>query len=140
MQKLSALWKKLVNPETVSYVVFGVLTTVINIVSFGLLHDRLMWPLIPANVAAWLLSVIFAFLSNKLFVFRSKSFAARVVFREMISFFAARILSLGVDTGGMWLLVDVLDSNSWLAKIAMNVVVIVMNYVLSKLIIFKKEK
>lgn len=140
MQRLMEIWKKLVNPETVSYLVFGVLTTVINIAAFGLLYDMLAWPLVAANVLAWLLSVIFAFLTNKLFVFRSKSFAPRIFLRELVSFFAARLLSLGVDTAGMWILVDLLLVNSWIAKIAMNVVVIIMNYVLSKLIIFKKEK
>lgn len=138
MEKLLELWKKVVNPETISYLVFGVLTTVINIVVFGLLYDRLAWHLVAANVLAWLVSVIFAFFTNKIFVFRSTSFALDVFFREIVSFFAARLLSLGVDTAGMWILVDLLEGNSWIAKIVMNVIVIVMNYVLSKLIIFRK--
>ena len=69
MQKLMEIWKKLVNPETVSYLVFGVLTTVINIAAFGLLYDMLAWPLVAANVLAGLLCGCFAFLYKKLFVF-----------------------------------------------------------------------
>ncbi len=139
MEKLKFLFHKLVNRETILYVVFGVLTTLINLVAFGLLYNALHWELLAANTTAWLLSVIFAFLTNKLYVFDSKSFEKALLFRETVSFFAARLFSLAVDSLGMWLLVDVIAANSWLAKIVMNVIVIVMNYVLSKLIIFKKK-
>lgn len=139
MEKLKFLFHKLVNRETILYIVFGVLTTLINLVAFGLLYDILHWELLVANTTAWLLSVIFAFLTNKLFVFDSKSFEARLFLREAVSFFAARLFSLAVDSLGMWLLVNVISANSWLAKIVMNVIVIVLNYVLSKLIIFKKK-
>ena len=139
MEKLKFLFHKLVNRETILYVVFGVLTTLINLVAFGLLYNALHWELLAANTTAWLLSVIFAFLTNKLYVSDSKSFEKALLFREAVSFFAARLFSLAVDSLGMWLLVDVIAANSWLAKIVMNVIVIVMNYVLSKLIIFKKK-
>ena len=84
--------------------------------------------------------VAFAFLTNKVFVFRSKSFAAKQVLRELTSFVGARLFSLAVDTAGMWLLVDVLSWNDWLAKILMNVIVVVINYVFSKLFIFRRPQ
>nr|WP_207747841.1 GtrA family protein [Clostridium sp. D33t1_170424_F3] len=121
----------------VLYITFGVLTTAVNILSFGLLRDVLHWELLTANTLAWVLSVAFAFVTNKLFVFQSKSFAARTLWREVASFAGARLLSLGVDTAGMWLLVRLLSWNDWLAKVIMNVIVIVLNYVFSKLFVFK---
>ena len=122
------------------YILFGILTTAVNILSFGLLRDVLQWQLLTANTLAWVLSVAFAFLTNKVFVFRSKIFAAKLVLRELVSFVGARLFSLAVDTAGMWLLVDVLTWNDWLAKVLMNVIVIVLNYVFSKLFIFKRPQ
>ena len=139
LDQMKRLFHKFVNRETILYVIFGALTTLINLLSFGLLYDILHWQLLAANTTAWLLSVIFAFITNKLFVFNSKSFEIKLFLREAVSFFAARLFSLAVDSLGMWLLVDVLTANSWFAKLAMNIIVIVLNYVLSKLIIFKKK-
>ena len=140
MEKFKKIWRFLTAPEMLLYIFFGVLTTVVNVLSFGLLRDILQWRLLTANTLAGGLSVAFAFLTNKVFVFRSKSFAAGLVVRELISFVGARLFSLAVDTAGMWLLVDVLTWNDWLAKVLMNVIVIVINYVFSKLIIFKRPQ
>ena len=136
MEKLKKIWRFLTAPEMLLYILFGILTTAVNILSFGLLRDVLQWQLLTANTLAWVLSVAFAFLTNKVFVFRSKSFAAKLVLRELVSFVGA----LAVDTAGMWLLVDVLTWNDWLAKVLMNVIVIVLNYVFSKLFIFKRPQ
>ena len=140
VEKLKRIWRFLTAPEMLLYILFGVLTTAVNVLSFGLLRDVLQWRLLTANTAAWVLSVAFAFITNKLFVFRSKSFAPDLVFRELVSFVGARLFSLAVDTAGMWLLADVLSWNDWLAKILMNVIVVVINYVFSKLFIFKKPQ
>ena len=140
MERLKKIVRFLTTPEMLLYIFFGVLTTVVNILSFGLLRDVLRWQLLTANTLAWVLSVAFAFLTNKVFVFRSKSFASKQVLRELTSFVGARLFSLAVDTAGMWLLVDVLTWNDWLAKILMNVIVIVINYVFSKLFIFRRPQ
>lgn len=125
------------------YIVFGVLTTILNVVSYGLLrpviHWNAQWDVLTANTIAWIISVAFAFITNKLFVFKSKSFAYEVFWRELSTFVGARLLSLGVDSAGMYLLVTVLVWNDWIAKIIMNVIVVIINYILSKLIIFKKQ-
>lgn len=142
MEKLKKLWCFLTTPEMISYILFGVLTTVVNIVSYGLLrpviHWNSQWDVLTANTIAWILSVAFAFITNKLYVFKSKSFAAGLVRRELVSFVSARLFSLAVDSLGMYLLVTVLLWNDWIAKILMNGIVIVINYVLSKWFIFKK--
>jgi putative flippase GtrA len=92
-----------------------------------------------ANAIAWVLAVAFAFITNKLYVFRSKSFEPSLLRRELISFVGARLLTLGIDELGMMLLVSVMGMNDWIAKTIVNVLVIVLNYILSKLFIFKKE-
>lgn len=139
MDKIKKLWRFLTSRETMLYIVFGVLTTVINVAVCGLCYERLHWNILVANIVAWVLSVAFAFVTNKLYVFQSKSFAASVLWRELAGFIGARLLSLAVDEYGMWLLVDAALWNVWVAKILVNVVVVVINYVLSKLVIFKKK-
>ena len=140
MEKLKKLWRFLTTPEMISYLIFGVLTTLINILLGGLLYDFLRWNLYAANTLAWIASVAFAFVTNKLYVFRSKSMEKSILLRELSSFVGARLFSLGVDTLGMGLLVDLWGWNFWIAKIIMNVIVVVINYVLSKLVIFNHKK
>ena len=139
MDRLKKLWRFLTSPEMLLYIVFGVLTTLINIAVFDRCYYTLRWTWQAANALAWILAVAFAFITNKLWVFRSKSFGARVLLRELSEFFAARLLSLGVDYACMWLLIDMLAWNGLLAKIVDNVIVVVINYVLSKLVIFRKK-
>ena len=139
MDRIKKLWLFLTSREMLLYLLFGVLTTLINIVVFDRCYYALRWPWQTANALAWVLAVAFAFITNKLWVFRSKSFRAGVFWRELAGFVAARLLSLGVDYACMWLLIDVLAWNGLLAKIVDNVIVIVINYVLSKLVIFRKK-
>ena len=124
--------------EILWYGFFGVLTTLINIISFDIL-DKVGVQVYLANFIAWVLSVLFAFITNKLFVFESKSFNAKILFKEMLSFFVARIVSLGIDMGGMYVLLDVFKLKKMLSKIVVNVIVIVANYIFSKLFVFKKK-
>ena len=142
MEKIKKLWNFMTSPEMVSYIIFGVLTTAVNIVSFGLLRPVIRfnayWDVIVVNTIAWILSVAFAFITNKLFVFKSKSFEKKLFMRELTTFVEARLFSLVVDTLGMTLLINVLNWNDWASKIIMTVIVIVINYILSKLVIFKK--
>ena len=146
MKKLFVKYK-----EIILYIVFGVLTTVINIVVYQLLYNLLgeehylISPTFIPTTVGGILSVLFAFFTNKLFVFESTSFKAKVFIREMLMFFAARLASYFIDYGIVWLTVDhfgwrytILGFQVW--KIISNVIVIIINYVFSKLFIFKKEK
>ena len=135
----------LVNKETILYVVFGVLTTVVSYAVGMLCYYTLPIPSdspmlnLTANCISWLAAVAFAFVTNKKFVFESKSWSGRVLLLEIPTFLSARLLSLGVELLGMWLLVDCAHVWYGVAKIGMNVLVILINYVLSKLVIFKKK-
>ncbi len=130
---------KLVNRETVSYVVFGALTTLINIVFYMVCYNTFGIPNLVSNTIAWVAAVLFAYVVNKLFVFCSHNETFRQALREFALFIGARVLSLGIDLLGMYLLVDILSlSGNW-AKIGMNVIVLVLNYIFSKLFIFRKN-
>lgn len=142
-KKVTDLIKKFLNKETISYLIFGVLTTIINIVVFGISEDFLMpfmsdtAAALTANVIAWVLSVAFAFITNKLFVFESKSMSVKVIIKELYSFVIARLLSLAFDEAFMMVAIKFMDS--MLAKIISNVFVVIINYVLSKFFIFKNK-
>lgn len=140
MEKLRNVWRSFLSPEILSYLVFGVLTTLINIVLAGLLYDFLHWNLYVANTLAWVASVAFAFVTNKLFVFQSKSMEKSLLVKEGAAFLGARLFSLGIDTLGMGLLVHLLSWNFWFSKILMNVIVVILNYVFSKKLIFTHKK
>ena len=124
--------------ELIWYGFFGLLTTIINILSFYLL-DKLGINLYISNLLAWIISIIFAFITNKLFVFDSKSLKFKVLIKEFISFVFFRILSLGIDMFGMYSLIDLLKINEMISKVVVNIIVIIANYIFSKVFIFKKE-
>ena len=125
--------------ELIGYLFFGILTTVVNIAVF-MAMDAAGVHYLVATVIAWVAAVLFAYVTNKLFVFKSKHATRSAFLREMGLFFGARLLSLGIDEAGMYLLVEWLCLNKTMSKIGMNVVVIAFNYVLSKLVIFKAAK
>lgn len=147
----AALWRfawvrfpRVFNRETVSYVVFGVLTTVVNIVSYmitvAILPFGAVMNTAVANAVAWVLSVLFAYVVNKLFVFQSHTKGAKALLWEAGKFVGARVFSFGVDEVGMLLLVSGLHVPDFWAKVVTNVLVMIMNYFFSKLIIFKGSK
>ena len=145
--------KKILNRETVLYIIFGVATTAVNYVVFYLLYN-VLWSQsrsLEANAAAFVAAVIFAFVVNKLFVFESKSWSADTLKREIPSFLAARIGSFGIEEAGLFLCEKVLKLGGviaitlggvaldWItvAKVALAFVVVALNYVFCKLFIFK---
>ena len=125
--------------ELISYVFWGVMTTAVNYAAYFLLRNVLLVPLVAGNVIAWTVSVLFAYFVNKLFVFQSRDWAWRVALRELWQMVASRLFSLGLEMGILWLFVDKLHYNDAIVKLCANVAVVVVNYVLSKFIIFRKK-
>ena len=123
----------------IAYAVFGILTTIVNIVVYGVCYNRLGLSNTVSNVFAWILAVTFAYLTNKIWVFDSKSWSWSVLKREIIAFISCRIATGVLDIVIMFVCVDILEWHALLMKIASNVLVIILNYVFSKLIIFKKR-
>ncbi len=132
--------KKLIEKykDIIPYAFFGVLTTVVNIVSYKALYGVLKIPNVPSTCIALVVSILFAFITNKLWVFNSKSFKREVVLKEAVSFFSARVFTGILDVLIMWIAVDKLNQNADLWKLISNILVIAINYVASKLIIFRK--
>lgn len=130
--------KKIVNKETFLYLVFGGLTTVVDFVVYLLLTNFSVNYMI-ANVVAWCFAVIFAYVTNKTFVFNSKSKDKETLFDEILDFVSARLFSLVFSLIFIYIAVTLLGANELIAKIFSSVFVVIINYVLSKFYIFKKE-
>ena len=126
--------------EQISYLFFGVMTTLVNWVSYYLFAYLVFGSFdIDKSVSkaiAVVIAVIFAFVVNKLFVFESKT--NEHIFREIVTFVGARAFSAVIEVGGFKLFVDMLNYNDTLVNIAVSVFVVLLNYVLSKFLIFKK--
>ena len=142
------LLKKLLNRETVTYLIFGVLTTLLNWALFWL-GTKLFGDehALVINIFCFVAAATFAYVTNKLFVFESRSWSRKVLAREIPSFFSARIFSFLLEEAGLWLSRDVLRVGRFsilgvgglmIAKILLSVLVVVLNYIFSKLFIFKK--
>ena len=125
--------------DVVSYLVFGVLTTLVNYIVYFPLYNVLHWSAAFSNAVAWAVAVAFAYLTNKPFVFKSKDWSASVVVPELIKFVGCRVGSGVIETGIMWILVDLLSWNGNLFKILTSVVVVVLNYIASKWFVFRNK-
>lgn len=135
--KIIQLWYT--HRELITYVLFGGMTTGINVLSFYLMLHIVGTSYLLANAVAIGLSIVFAFVVNKLFVFQSKATSRQDIAREGFLFLFARGVSAGIDMLLMWLLVSVFGWMAMIAKIVTECLVVVMNYFASKYIIFRKE-
>ena len=122
------------------YLIFGVLTTFVNIVVYYILFNHVLLSNILSNGIAWVAAVIFAFITNKIWVFKSKTLEIEQVIKELIAFFSARLSTGLLDMAIMYVVVDLLKVNSIYSKIISGVVVVILNYIFSKLFIFRKNK
>ena len=149
MSKLWHFCKRCLLNETISYLFFGVLTTIVSYVSFGVAlgicgEDNALW----ANVISFIAAVLFAYITNKLFVFNSKSWRWSVLKKEFPSFIGGRLFSFGLEEVGLWLCVDIFTvgryalwgiSGVMIAKIILSFVAVAVNYVLSKFLVFRRK-
>ena len=139
MNKIIGIYKKY--EEIINYLIIGVLTTVISLISYYLCVFTFLDPkngieLQIANIISWIISVTFAYFTNKTFVFKSKS---NNKIKECMSFYASRVATLLLDMLMMFILVTSLNFNDKISKVVVQIVVIVLNYIFSKLFVFKKK-
>lgn len=120
------------------YGVFGVFTTIVNIVTYNICYNHLGISNTLSNVAAWILAVTFAYITNKAWVFESRSWKWETLRREIPAFISCRLATGIMDILIMYICVDAMGWHALLMKSASNVVVIILNYIFSKLVIFKK--
>ena len=140
MNKIKELYLKY--KEIINYLIFGVLTTIVALVTYYICVYTILDPdnaiqLQIANVISWIISVAFAYITNRKFVFESKE---KNKIKEASKFVTSRIATLIMDMAIMYVGVTALKFNDKIMKLISQVVVIVMNYILSKILVFKKEK
>ena len=122
-----------------SYILWGMLPTAINYIVYLLCRDVFLMHYTVCNVIAWLVAVLFSFYLNKRFVFQSYSWAKDVVFKELGQFMIARVFSVVAETGLLFLLVEQLSLDDRVTKVIVNVAIIIANFLIGKLLIFKKK-
>lgn len=125
--------------EMVLYLVFGGLTTLVNIASYALFADGMGIHYLVSTVLAWVLSVLFAYVTNRIWVFQSKRTGVKGILLELGLFVGFRALSGVVDMAAMYAGVDLLHIDDLIMKILSNVIVVILNYIFSKLVIFRKK-
>ena len=124
--------------DVIFYLVFGVLTTVVNIVTYWVCVHILGASVMVGTILAWVLAVFFAYITNRSLVFHSSASGTDEIMKEITSFFACRIGTGVVDWVIMLVFVTILHFNDMIIKMLANIIVIVLNYILSKFVIFKK--
>lgn len=137
--------KKLINRETISYLIAGILTTAVDYVVFAVVDETLKQTSMEqafivtiATVFSWVAAVLFAYVANKIFVFKNYDYGFIHIIKEAGAFFAARLLGGGIVLVLMWLLTG-FGINEYIAKIGTSVFNIVFNYVASKMFIFREN-
>lgn len=139
MGKIKQLYLKY--KEVINYLIFGGCTTIVNFISYYIPSNIFSVDKIVSNAIAWIISVLFAYVTNKLFVFESKTETIVETIKEMTSFILGRLLTgFLCDIAMFALMINVLKINDVISKLTTQVAVVVLNYVFSKLIIFKKKK
>lgn len=127
----------------ISYIFFGVLTTAVYFVTYYICRGLSLSPM-PSTCIAWFCSVVFAFLTNKAFVFESKTETKGQFISELIKFFGSRLFSLLVDTLITYFFTEILHYTTgikeFIGKVVANVVVLILNFVLSQFLVFTKKK
>ena len=128
--------------EIIKYLIFGVLTTIVSLLTYYLLVFTVLDPNNPlelqiANIISWITCVTFAYITNRIYVFNSKD---KNITKEIIKFYSSRLTTLFLDMTIMFIFVTKLELNDKLIKIIVQIVIIILNYILSKLLVFKNNK
>lgn len=126
--------------DIILYGIFGVLTTVVNIAAYWVMAHLFKAGTMPSTLIAWVAAVLFAYVTNRKWVFHSEATTLKAVVKELVSFFTCRLATGVVDWACMFVFVDLLHFNDVVIKAAANILVIILNYIASKLIIFKHKK
>ena len=138
INKMLDLYKEPKYKSIVNYIFFGVCTTLVNVVTYFILYYYGM-EVRPANLISITLSILFAYFVNAKYVFNSKAVGFKKIFYELSKFFTARLSTLVIEVFGVELFIY-LGMNAYLSKFIIQFVVLVANYIISKFLVFTKEK
>lgn len=125
--------------DIITYLFFGVLTTVVNYMVYLPIYNLLGFSAAVSNAIAWVVAVAFAYLTNKPFVFKSHDWSKKTVIPELTKFVSCRVASGAMETVILMVTVDLLGWNGNIWKLVTSVLVVILNYIFSKLIVFKKK-
>lgn len=139
MEKIRKIIKKVLTKEVILYIVFGVITTVVNIGSFYITNTLLKWDKNIANLIAIILAVLFAYITNKDLVFHSEAETIKEKLSEFLKFMAGRAFTMIVEFIGGWLLFQT-PIPEMISKLMVTVVIIILNFFISKFFAFKKSE
>ena len=133
--------RKLINRywDVVSYLFFGALTTLVNFLVYFPLYNWFQVSATISNMIAWVFAVAFAYLTNKPFVFKSYDWSKETVIPELLKFVSCRIGSGALETVVIWITVDMLMWDGNIMKVIVSVLVVILNYIGSKWLVFKKH-
>ena len=131
--------RKIVTHPVTRYVFFGALATLVNFVVYYLLRTYTIMDVGVANILSVLTAMMFAFVTNSVFVFQSQARGFREHFAELIKFVGARLSTMVIEVGGVWFMADVLHINDLVGKFFIQFVVLVLNFIFSKFLVFRKK-
>lgn len=127
------------NKSVLLYLFFGAVTTFISIFTFALFYDIFGLNELVANIISWIFAVLFSYFTNRTWVFDSKQ-SGKAMLREMLSFFAGRLTTLGLEEVILFVFITCLSFNGTLIKLSAQIAVLILNYIISKLFVFGSER
>ncbi len=133
---IKKLWNLFVNRETITYIIAGVMTTLVNFITSYIFYDCLHWNENLVTAVAWIVAVIFAYIVNKYWVFLEKKGETVKEAVKFGKFIAGRLFTLAVEWLGVFVFVTTLEVPFWPVKLVLAVIVTVLNYLISKLFVF----
>lgn len=136
LRKFNLVYKK--NKEVLLYLFFGGLTFIVSIGTYAVFNVGLSINELIANVMSWIFAVLFAFLTNRIWVFQAPTNTIQEFIKQMVSFFGGRLVTLAVEEVILFVFITILGFGSMLVKVAAQIIVIVLNYIISKFYVFKE--
>ena len=138
MEMMKKIFSKLCTREVIFYLIFGMLATLVNFVCFFVFSHVINLEENLSNIIAIIISILFAYITNSTFVFQSKCNSAAEKFVEFFKFILGRAFTMFVEIIGFFVMFNLLNINDIISKILISIVVIILNYIISKFFAFKK--
>lgn len=126
--------------EAIAYIFVGGTTTIVSIISYFIFTYPLSLGYMTSTILSWIVSVIYAYITNKIIVFRSDTKGVKAITKEFISFVSCRLLTLVIEMVTMYLLVSIITLDKGISKILVQFIIFVLNYVFSKILVFRKKQ
>ncbi len=137
MSFFSPIYKK--HKETIMYLIFGFLTFLVGIVTFAIFESVCGYNELISNVLSWIIAVLFAFVTNRKWVFESRTDSKQESYRQIIHFFEGRLITLAIEELIIFIFVTKLSFNSIVIKVIAQIIIIILNYIISKMWVFKES-